>query len=107
MPQNDPAEMGQKGMNMTGTRTKHSTRTAREDSGSVLTAIRGKVRRLGGVTKWQASLMGEQLGTLQEAAGERSERSRRATLTQSGLMAGHPLPVRSCLADHAPHLMEG
>jgi len=43
---------------MTATRANHGTHTTREDSASVLTAIRGKVRRLPeGVEKQQLELM--------------------------------------------------
>ncbi len=47
---------------MSATRTNHSTPTARKDSGSVLTAVRGKVRRLPeGVAKQRAELLAAQL----------------------------------------------
>jgi hypothetical protein len=58
----DPAETGQKGVNMSATRTKHSTHTARGDSASVLTALRGRVRRLPqGVEKQRAELLASQI----------------------------------------------
>lgn len=81
---------------MTRTRANHSTHTARGGSASVLTQNRGKVRRTSeGVEKQQSELL---------AAEIRNDVPVDFLKSHIALMEGRPLPVISCLADHAPHI---
>jgi len=79
---------------MTATRKNHSTHMARGDSASVLTAVRGKVRRLpNGVEKLQAELLAIQL---------RDKAPKDRLGYQMAVMSGRPLPVRKAIEDHSP-----
>jgi hypothetical protein len=90
---------------MSATRTNHSTHTAREDSGSVLTAVRGMVRRLPEcVEKQQLSLTAIQFEELSTAEGDNRDRLLESRRRHAALMAGQPLPVISCIEEHAPRV---
>jgi hypothetical protein len=61
-----------------------------------LTAIRGVVRRTPeGVPKQHAELLGGMIKN--RVPGDFIK-------NQAALMAGQPLPVTSCIADHSPHI---
>lgn len=75
------------------------------DLSGQLTMVRGAVRRLAhGVPKQQHSIVASQLEELSVTTGEAAFMLRHMTMRQAALMAGQPLPVISCIEEHAPHI---